>query len=73
MIERYGPRHSPDREWVYNAADIDNAPVVWAREMDPASDDRLLRYFDDRRMCLLRIDNDADPPSLARYRPLGRE
>jgi len=69
VIARYGSRHSPDHEWVYNAADIDNAPVVWAREMDPASDGRLLRYFDDRRVWLLSIDNDADPPRLAPYRP----
>jgi hypothetical protein len=73
VIVRYGPKHSPHNEWVYNAADIDKAPVVWAGEMDPASDGRLLRSFDDRPVWLLSIDNDADRPGLARYRPLGRE
>src|SRR5262249_16258929 len=36
--------------WVYNAADIDAAPVVWAREMDSAHNRRLLTYFQDRNV-----------------------
>ena len=54
VIVRYGPRHQPFwYEWVYNEADIDAAPIVWAREMDPVSNEKLLRYFHDRRAWLL--------------------
>ena len=41
-IVRYSPSHDPVIEWVYNAADIDHSKVVWAREMDPASNRELL-------------------------------
>jgi hypothetical protein len=72
VIVRYGPRHSPHREWVYNAADIDRAPVVWAREMDAQNDSTLLKYFDGRRVWRLNIDDDAEPPVLVPYRSLAR-
>ncbi len=49
VIVRYGSQHSPHAEWVYNEADIDNAPVVWAREMDMVQNRKLLEYFKDRR------------------------
>jgi hypothetical protein len=57
VIVRYAPGHSPDQEWVYNHADIDASKVVWAREMDPASDEKLLQYFRDREVWLLRADD----------------
>ena len=55
VIVRYGPGHNPHLEWVYNEADIDQAKVVWAREMDPASNEALIRYFKDRRVWLLEV------------------
>jgi uncharacterized membrane protein YobD (UPF0266 family) len=56
VIVRYSPYHSPNQEWVYNHADIDNSKVVWAREMDPQSDARLREYFSDREAWLLEAD-----------------
>ena len=36
-------------DWVYNGADIDKSKVIWARQMDPASDRELLNYYKGRR------------------------
>jgi hypothetical protein len=56
VLVRYGQRHDPCQEWVYNAADINGSPVVWARALDSASDAELLRYFADRQAWLLEPD-----------------
>lgn len=55
VIVRYGPQHSPFLAYVYNAADIDRSPVVWARDMG-ARNEELLRYYPDRRVWLLEAD-----------------
>jgi len=70
VIVRYGPLHEPHHEWVYNQADIEGAPVVWAREMDMAENRKLLEYFKDRSAWLLEVRNDHSVPKLVRY-PVG--
>jgi hypothetical protein len=35
---------------VYNGADLDRAPIVWARDLGPAADVQLLRYYGDRKV-----------------------
>jgi hypothetical protein len=45
-------RHTPP-EWVYNAADIDNAKIVWAHDMGSAQNQELLAYFKDRQVWTL--------------------
>ena len=69
VIVRYGTQHHPYEEWVYNAADIDHANVVWAREMDAARNRELLQYFKNRRAW--RLEPDANPPKLTPYHSLG--
>lgn len=55
-IVRYTAAHNPFDEWVYNAADIDGSRVIWAREMDPANNIALMRYYKDRRVWLVQPD-----------------
>jgi hypothetical protein len=50
IFVRYAPGHSPHEEWVYNRADIDDAAVVWAREVNEAQDVSLGRYFCSRTL-----------------------
>lgn len=56
VIVRYGPTHDEGDEWVYNAANIEDAPVVWARETDPGQNAALIRYFHDRSVWLFEPD-----------------
>lgn len=65
-IVRYLPTHNPVIEWVYNAADIDNAKVVWAQDMNPKENQELLRYFKNRQVWL--VEPDLNPPRITPYR-----
>jgi hypothetical protein len=58
VIVRYAPEHVQhlDLEWVFNAADIDRSPIVWARDLGDAKNRELLDYYRDRKAWLLRPD-----------------
>ena len=62
VIVRYRPDHDLDREWVYNAADIDNAKIVWARDMGAVDNEELLQYFPIRHVWRLDADQDSPRP-----------
>lgn len=61
LLVRYSPEHNIHAEWVYNEAGIDNAVVVWAREMDREHNRELLDYFRDRNAWLLETDVEGWP------------
>jgi hypothetical protein len=65
VLVRYWPQHIFQDEWVYNAADIDGARVVWARDLGDAENQKLLHYYPDRTVLLL--EPDARPPRMASY------
>lgn len=65
VIVVYGPNHDLNDEWVYNGADIDSAPVVWARDMGNEKNQELLEYFRDRQVW--RLFADESPPRLESY------
>jgi hypothetical protein len=64
VFVRYWPQHR-FQEWVHNAADIDHARVVWARDLGPEENLKLLHYYPQRTAWLL--EPDAHPPRLSRY------
>jgi hypothetical protein len=65
VIVVYGRNHDLNDEWVYNGADIDSAPVVWARDMGNEKNQELLEYFRDRQVW--RLFADESPPRLESY------
>jgi hypothetical protein len=65
IMVRYDPRHNIHREWIYNSADIDNAEVIWARELSPRKNKKLFEYLRDRNVWLLLAD--MTPPRLLPY------
>ena len=71
VIVRYGDNPEVNRalELVYNAADIDHARIVWARDMG-ANNLELIRYFRDRRVWL--VNGSESPPRLMPYADLTR-
>jgi hypothetical protein len=65
-IVRYGPTHkAADEEWVYNEADIDDSKVVWARELDPGDNLKLIRYYAGRKIWL--VEPDTVPARISPY------
>lgn len=64
-IVRYAPDHSVFEEWVYNAADIDDSKVIWARDWDAAKNVELMRYYGDRKVWL--VEPDASPAKVSPY------
>jgi hypothetical protein len=70
-IVRYSPEHNSLDEWVYNAADIDNSKVIWARDMSEAENLELIRYYKDRTVWL--VQPDIKPASVSLYPSLAQQ
>ena len=69
IIVRYSEDHNIHDEWVFNGAEIDDAKVLWAREINPEQDAKLLSYFKDRKIWL--VTPDTDNTYLEPYTPPG--
>jgi hypothetical protein len=65
VLVRYAPGHDARDEWVYNAANIDASPVIWARDMNPEANRELLDYYKDRQVWL--VEPDHAPPKVSLY------
>lgn len=66
VFVRYGPQHTL-QEWVHDDADIDRSPIVWAIDLGPGENRRLINYYKDRKVWL--VEPDEKPPVLVRYDP----
>jgi hypothetical protein len=64
VFARYRPQHG-STEWIRNAADIDRARVVWALDLGPEENEKLRRYYPNRKAWLL--EPDLHPPKLVDY------
>ena len=46
-------------EWVFNGADIDGSKIVWARELDKTQNEKLFKYFNDRKVWLATTEDES--------------
>jgi hypothetical protein len=75
MLEKTGGKHlvivkpkdNPNDflQWIYNAADIDASPVVWARDLGAEKDRALVEYFRGRNVWL--VDPNTQPARITPY------
>ena len=54
-------------QFVFNDADIDASPIVWANDMGAERNAELLRYYSSRKAWVLNVDGEALAVS-----PLGK-
>ena len=61
------PKNDPDNllQWIYNQADIDASPVVWARDLGAEKDRALVEYFRGRSVWL--VDPNVQPARITPY------
>jgi hypothetical protein len=69
MVRYEKDNHNIHDEWVYNGAEIDNAKVLWARELEPKQNAKLFAYFKGRKIWL--VTPDTDNTYLEPYTPAG--
>jgi hypothetical protein len=65
LLVRDSPNRDPLDQWVYNAADIDDSKVVWAREMDATNNRELMQYYGVPKAWLINMD--TQPATISPY------
>ena len=72
VIVHYNSPSKLKYDWVYNDADIDNAKVVWARDMGRPANKILTDYFSGRRVWLVEPeDGFGESAKLSPYPPFS--
>jgi len=59
IFVRYTGTQSPHEEWIYNLADINAEPVIWAQDMG-AENSKLMAYYPGRSFWMFEPDMDPD-------------
>jgi len=59
VLVKYAADFDPDREWVFNGADIDGQKIVWARDMGPEKNQELLEHYRGRKFWIVKADGEA--------------
>ncbi|MDR3406700.1 MAG: hypothetical protein P4L99_29715 [Chthoniobacter sp.] len=62
VFMRYSTDHNPNREWVFNEADIQNSKVLWSREMTPETDRQVIDFYRGRTVWLVEPDKPHPEP-----------
>ncbi|NOT31628.1 MAG: hypothetical protein HOP15_14370 [Planctomycetes bacterium] len=57
LLVKYAPGHVTHFEWVYNGADLERAPVVWARDLGERENRALLEHYPNRTVLTITVDN----------------
>lgn len=65
VIVRYGKKHNPLDEWVYNQPNLNRSKVIWARNMSSADNLDLIRHYRNRQVWL--VEPDAMPARMVPY------
>jgi len=65
VLVRYSKDHDIHVEWVYNAADIDRAKIVWAREIPGMDLTPLFAYYPNRKVWV--VEPDVEPDTIYPY------
>lgn len=69
VLMTYAPGHNTGQEWVYNSADIDSQPIIWARSMSTEKNEALIAHYPKRTVWHLHVDsnNQHKPVELEPY------
>jgi hypothetical protein len=50
VFVHYDENYSVHDEWVYNAAEMNSAPIIFAHDLGPEKNERLIEHYPDRRV-----------------------
>ena len=67
VLVRYVGSHRFSDEWVYNAANVDESPVVWCRAGDESAEEEISKYYTNRQFWVADVDRFS--VRMSRYRP----
>jgi len=71
IIVHYEPEHKSNNDFVYNEPDIENADVIWARDLGENKNNELIDYFKERNIWY--FFPDEDPDTLVKYEDLANK
>lgn len=65
VFVHYSANHIYQNEWVWNQADIDHSRIVLARDLGPDENEKLIRYYSNRKVFVLEPDDSI--PRISSY------